>query len=155
MGKFVAKYLRFMLRKLLLFCFCLGNSWVYGQEIMPIYSPNHQLRLSVVRSVAGSLTYQLGYKSKEVIGASSLGIVLKKPAVSLQSFEVLGVDTLSHNEIWTPVWGEEREIRNQYAQLIVHGKSEGILVDFIFRVFNDGIGFRYHFRNNSAFSILS
>jgi hypothetical protein len=140
-----------MLGKLLLFCFCLGNFWVYGQEIMPIYSPNHQLRLSVVRSVAGSLTYQLGYKSKEVIGASSLGIVLKKPAVSLQSFEVLGVDTLSHNEIWTPVWGEEREIRNQYAQLIVHGKSEGILVDFIFRVFNDGIGFRYHFPEQFGF----
>ena len=118
---------------------------------MPIHSPNHQLRLEVIRSAKGKLSYHLTYKSKEVVGESSLGFVLKKPMVSLQSFELLRVDTLSHNDVWSPVWGEERDIRNQYTQLVVHGKSEGILVDFIFRVFNDGIGFRYHFPEQYGF----
>lgn len=140
-----------MLRKLIIICFCLVSVLANGQKILPIFSPNQQLTLQVNRSLDGRLTYQVQYKSKEIVGQSSLGFVLKKPAVSLQNFTMLGVDTSSHNSDWSPVYGEEREIRNQYKELIVHGQSAEIRVDFIFRVFNDGIGFRYHFPEQPGF----
>ena len=71
-----------------------------------------------------------------------------KPCESLHDgFVVESVERSSHDETWTPVWGEEDSIRNNYNELavnLVQASTERRLV-IRFRLFNDGLGFRYEF----------
>ena len=60
-------------------------------------------------------------------------------------FELLGTEHGSFDEVWHPVWGEERDIRNNYNELLVHLRQGDKLMDIRFRVFDDGLGFRYEF----------
>ena len=88
------------------------------------------------------------YKEKAVIGSSGLGFKLNVPDISLIKFSLLSADSSRIDETWKPVWGEQSSIRNNYKQLILRLKDKsgsGISVNVIFRVFNDGVGFRYEF----------
>ena len=64
-----------------------------------------------------------------------------------RDFVVTGTDTCSCDETWSPVWGEESSIRNHYNELLVHlvQKETSRLLDIRFRLFDDGLGFRYEF----------
>ena len=64
-----------------------------------------------------------------------------------RDFVVTGTDTCSFDETWSPVWGEESSIRNHYNELLVHlvQKETSRLLDIRFRLFDDGLGFRYEF----------
>ncbi len=74
-------------------------------------------KISLVVSNAPRLSYQINFKGKSVINPSTLGFKLNKPDVTLSQFEVIKVDSLSHDETWTPVWGEVNKIRNQYKEI--------------------------------------
>ena len=67
-----------------------------------------------------------------------------------RGFEVTGTREDSADELWEPVWGEESEIRSSYNELVVslRQKESGRLMDIRFRLFNDGLGFRYEFPDN-------
>ena len=72
----------------------------------------------------------------------------KSPDVSLTKFDVPAVDSSVADETWKPVWGETSSIRNNYKQLVLKladRSGSGIQLQIIFRVFNDGVGFRYSF----------
>jgi glucan 1,4-alpha-glucosidase len=123
----------------------------YSQQYT-LTSPSNSVRLNISNS--GSLTYSVSYKKKNVIEPSSLGISFQKPAVSLTQFSILKVDSSAKDEHWTPVWGEVNKIRNNYKELILTLKDNsgsGIIVRLIFRVFNDGLGFRYEFPEQPSF----
>ncbi len=82
-----------------------------------------------------------------------LGLELSKPKLSLSKFDITAVDSLIFDESWKPVWGEVSSIRNHYKQIrfTVKEKSKaGIVMQIVFRVFNDGIGFRYIFPEQAA-----
>ena len=131
---------------------------VNAQLVKTICSPNKQVTLCVGLTSAGEPTYQLSYKNKPVIKTSKLGLELKT-GVSLQKgFEITKTDTSSHDEVWHPVWGELKDIRNHYNELAVTFRQTKPERDMIvrFRVFDDGLGFRYEFplcRNLSYFVI--
>ncbi|MBL0268633.1 MAG: glycoside hydrolase family 97 protein [Chitinophagaceae bacterium] len=79
-------------------------------------------------------------------GKPGIGFRLQNPAISLQRFRVIGSNLQTTDNTWTPVWGEQKQIRNQYNQLTLQLKdSNNILLNLIVRVFNDGFGFRYEF----------
>jgi len=109
-------------------------------------SPNGQLSLNVtvIDSVA---TYRLDYKSRPVIKQSRLGLELKKDKDLIHGFVISKVDTSTFDETWQPVWGEVKNIRNYYKELAVTlsqpSTKRSIIVRF--RLFNDGLGFRYEF----------
>ncbi len=112
-----------------------------------IHSPNNLLHLSVVQNNEGVVTYQLSFKNKAVLLPSSLGFKLSKPAVDLNRFTITGIDSSATDQTWKPVWGEESNIRNNYKELkiaLLH-KASGITINMVFRVFNEGLGFRYEF----------
>ncbi|MGB5007556.1 MAG: glycoside hydrolase family 97 protein, partial [Ferruginibacter sp.] len=95
---------------------------------------------------AGNLYYELDYKSKPVIKRSVLGIILKSPALQLNSFDLVEKNSTTTDDNWTPVWGEVKQIRNNYRQLLLKLKTKDeILVNMVFKLFNDGLGFRYEF----------
>jgi alpha-glucosidase len=113
----------------------------------------------------------LSYKNKEVIKPSKLGIALKgdnkkvefgtddvyKPSdgnskTSLYNdFAVSDVKAITFDETWQPVWGEEKNIRNNYNELAItlKQKETGRILLLRFRLFNDGLGFRYEFPEQS------
>jgi hypothetical protein len=113
-----------------------------------ISSPDKNLTLTFALSAKGEPTYQLTYKNKPVIKTSKLGFDLKKEADMLEGFTVTGSKQASFDETWSPVWGEQKNIRNNYNELTVtlaQQAEKGRYINIRFRVFNDGLGFRYEF----------
>ncbi|PRZ26497.1 glycoside hydrolase family 97 protein [Flavobacterium granuli] len=96
----------------------------------------------------GTPSYNLKYKNKEVIKSSKLGLELKNDAKSLlNDFTVVDSKTSTFDESWKPVWGEQNQIRNHYNELAVTLNQKGTDRQIIirFRLFDDGLGFRYEF----------
>ncbi len=117
-----------------------------------VVSPNGTIQLEVEHENEGKIFYKLFYKGKTVVASSGLGFELKSPLVSLRKFDLAGIDTSYMDESWKPVWGEVSSIRNNYRQLVLRlndRSGSGIQLQIIFRVFNDGIGFRYSFPQQS------
>lgn len=95
----------------------------------------------------GTPRYSLDYKSKPAVRPSSLGFKLKKGGDLKDGFEIVSVDTASVDTTWRPVWGEEAEIRDNHREMLVNlrQKSTNRLMSVRFRLFDDGLGFRYEF----------
>ncbi len=96
----------------------------------------------------GSPLYQISYNNKPVILPSRLGFRLMNDSLFFTSFQLTGTDKKSFDQSWQPVWGETKTIRNHYEELTVHLRSShapGYLLNIVFRVFEDGVGFRYEF----------
>ena len=107
----------------------------------------------------GTPTYNLKYKNKEVVKTSKLGLELKDDKKSLlNDFTIADSKTSTFDETWKPVWGEVDNIRNHYNELAVtlnqKGSDRQIVIRF--RLFDDGLGFRYEFpaqKNLTYFTI--
>lgn len=111
-------------------------------------SPNGKLILEFALQKDGTPSYSLNYKDKTVIKPSKLGLELKDDKKSLlNDFTVIDIKTASFDETWKPVWGEVESIRNQYNELAVtlNQKETDRQIIIRFRLFNDGLGFRYEF----------
>lgn len=132
-------------------------------------SPNGQMEMNFALDANGRPTYNLSFKGRAVVKTSKLGIELKREdpnkatdfefknfgdaskldqkADLMTGFHVTDTKTSTVDETWRPVWGEESSIRNNYNELAVtlqQDKNERYIV-LRFRLFNDGLGFRYEF----------
>ena len=117
----------------------------FAQEIK---SPNQLVTLRFSLQADGSPSYTVHYKNKAVIKPSKLGFELEKDPVSLlNGFTILDTKTSTFNENWNPVLGEVATINNHYNELAVTLNQANTQRQLIlrFRVFNDGVGFRYEF----------
>ncbi len=113
-----------------------------------IKSPDGKFTLDFAVKADGTPTYMLRYKDRTVIAPSKLGLELVKDKKSLlNDFTVSGSKTTSFDETWMPVWGEVKTIRNHYNELEVglNQKETDRQMIIRFRLFNDGLGFRYEF----------
>jgi len=111
-------------------------------------SPNGNLTMTFALSTDGTPTYQLIYKTKEVIKSSKLGLELKNDKKSLlHDFSVIDKQACSFDENWTPVWGEVKTVRNHYNELAItlNQKETNRQVIIRFRLFDEGLGLRYEF----------
>ncbi|SFC30685.1 Glycosyl-hydrolase 97 C-terminal, oligomerisation [Zunongwangia mangrovi] len=119
-----------------------------GLQAQELKSPNGDLEMKFSLQENGTPAYQLFYKGEEVIKTSTLGLELKDDETSLISgFEISDSKTSNFDETWTPVWGETAEIRNHYNELAITLEQTSAERRMIirFRMFNDGLGFRYEF----------
>ncbi len=122
-------------------------------------SPNGLLVLNFTLLPGGVPSYALQYRGKVVIKSSKLGLELKKDIKSLlDDFSVLNTKTILVDEKWNPVWGEVKTIRNHYKELMVtlQQKETDRQLVIRFRLFNDGLGFRYEFpsQKNMAYFVI-
>ena len=111
-------------------------------------SPNGEFTMSFSLLQDGTPTYALSYKNNPIIKSSKLGFELKNDKNSLlNGFVVTNSKTATFDETWKPVWGEVSQIRNHYNELAVtlNQKSTDRLLVVRFRLFDDGLGFRYEF----------
>lgn len=132
-------------------------------------SPDGNFIMNFSLNQEGAPVYELTYKNKAVIKPSTLGLELKKEDANkkttfdwkertdkdqldaktnlMTGFTIKDTETSTFDETWKPVWGEESEIRNNYNELAVTleqpENDRHIIIRF--RLFNDGLGFRYEF----------
>jgi len=137
MAKF--KRLGIILVHLLLF------NYVFGQNSYSVIQGKNKLTFSV--NGKGEVQYALQYNKQDVLLPSRLGLVIKDHPHLDADFKIMSVDSSSVNETWTPVWGEVNKIINRYKQLTIklQQQSTGVLMNICFRLFDDGLGFRYEF----------
>ena len=112
-----------------------------------VVSPDGNLSVTFSLTAQGVPTYQIDYKGKAVIKPSTLGIELNEENSLMDQFRIIKTSTSSFDETWQPIWGEEKEIRNHYNELLVEMEKpqNGRFMNLRFRVYNDGVGFRYEF----------
>jgi len=128
--------------------FIIGFQITNSQQLK---SPNGNFIMEFTLQNDGTPTYKLLYKAKTVVRPSKLGIELKEDKnikkSLLNDFTIMDKKTSSFDETWQPVWGEVSSIRNQYNELAItliqNQTNRQILIRF--RLFNDGLGFRYEF----------
>ena len=132
------------MRKIILLLSVLLSQIAIGQQQN---SPDGNVMLSFSLKADGTPTYKVSYKNKPVINESSLGFKLKKSEPLTNDFRLIGEQKSTFKENWKPVWGEEAEILNHYNELLVSLKQDKTnrLMNIRFRVYNDGVGFRYEF----------
>jgi hypothetical protein len=116
-----------------------------------LHSPDGSFRMKFMLE-KGVPVYRLDYKGEPVIRPSRLGLELKDTESLLDGFKLNGTKKSSFDETWEPVWGEERSIRNHYNELEVtlHQKKTDRTMLIRFRLFDDGLGFRYEFPGQPA-----
>lgn len=109
-------------------------------------SPNGDFKLQF-NVKEGVPVYQLSYQNQTVVAESKLGFELKDTESLLDGFTLGNTETGSFDESWNPVWGEVKTIRNQYNELVVtlNQTSTKRVMKIRFRLFDDGLGFRYEF----------
>lgn len=134
-----------------------------------LQSPDGNLSLCFEVGKGGAPTYSLDYKGKQVVLPSGMGLELrgKSPALTFgaeivraehgepvslyDGFEQVAVERGAADETWTPVWGESDKIRNNYNEMLVSlVNRNGYRMNIRFRLYNDGVGFRYEFPAQKA-----
>ena len=139
-----------------------------------VTSPNGNIVLTFSMTDNGRPTYEMTYKGKAVINKSHLGLELAKDKHAsmgleetdlMDGFSIAETNTTTFDETWRPVWGETATIRNHYNELCVKLVQEtlrkhrgprdpniqerpAVFMRYVilrFRVYDDGIGFRYEF----------
>jgi len=111
-----------------------------------VSSPDGSIRVNF--ELQGTVpTYSVTYQGKPIILPSRLGYDLDRKADLLDGFTLLNEERSTFDETWTPVWGENREIRNNYNELLVclAQTAEDRYMNVRFRVYDDGFGLRYEF----------
>lgn len=123
---------------LVLSMFCMAES---------LLSPDKNFRLNFSVNAGGEPEYALFYKENPVIKPSKLGLELINAPSLLSGFSIQKAESNTFDETWKPVWGEVSQIRNNYNELLValEQKAEQRTMKIRFRLFNDGLGFRYEF----------
>ena len=110
-------------------------------------SPNGELQMNFSVNAQGEPVYELSYKGRAVLKPSKLGLELKDDPGLMSGFTIADVETSTFDETWKPVWGEESQIRNHYNEMAVtlNQKAQERNMVIRFRLFDDGLGFRYEF----------
>ncbi len=111
-------------------------------------SPDGVLSVSVSVTGEGRAEYSVSRLGRIVIAPSRLGFLLTDAAKLERNFSVTAEAATQHDDTWEQPWGERRFIRNRYTQLRVHLTERGGLerrIDVVFRIYDDGLGFRYEF----------
>lgn len=119
-----------------------------AQESRTFEAGQHKVKLKFMLDAEGRAGYSLYFSGKAVIEHSLLGIDLVNDSAFNKQLEIIATDKRQVDEQWKPVWGEVRSISNKYEQLTIQLKQKNTpsrLINLVFRVFEEGVGFRYEF----------
>ena len=141
------KRLSLVLLCIMHYALCIGTS---------VKSPNGNIELKFSVNPNGRPVYEMSYKGKAVVKPSFLGLELAKDKHAskgqketdlMDGFTIAKEETSTFDETWKPVWGETATIRNHYNEYVAELKQKATQreIRIRFRVYDDGIGFRYEF----------
>lgn len=134
-----------------LFLLPAGSLFAQKQTLLPpVASPNGRIKVQFGLTATGEPFYSASFNGKAIIGKSKLGFIMQD--LNLQDkFKIKSNKTAKFDETWKPVWGEVAQIRNRYNELavVLQSASDKFLI-LTFRVFDDGLGFRYTFPESAG-----
>jgi alpha-glucosidase len=116
-------------------------------EVASVKSPDQKLTVRLEID-DGRLAYRVTRDQQAIIGASRLGFVFQNAESLQRNLEFVRAETSDTDDNWELPWGESQQVRNHYQELRAYfqertrGKR---LVNIVFRVYDDGFGFRYEF----------
>ena len=112
-----------------------------------ITSPSGIVKVDFELTGNGVPTYSVAYKDRPVVTPSTLGLELNGQSNLMNGFEVVKTSTSTFDETWQPVWGEVKDIRNHYNELLVELRQPATdrYMNIRFRVYDEGMGLRYEF----------
>jgi len=119
-----------------------------------VSSPDKTLSVSVQVTGDGHINYRVQRRGKELIAPSKLGFLLQNAPQMDQGFTLEKQSVTEHDDTWEQPWGERRYVRNHYKELrmeLVQKAQNNHRMALVFRVFDDGIGFRYEFPDQPQF----
>ena len=142
----------------ILFVLLLLPLMAVGQTIK---SPNGKVAVTFSLSASGQPTYEMTFKNRQVVKPSHLGLELAKDKHAskglqetdlMDGFKIADTKISTFDETWKPVWGQYKQIRNRYNELAVslHQASSNRTIIIRFRVYDEGMGLRYEFPQQSS-----
>ncbi len=131
-------------------CLTLLTSCMSKEEptSITLNSPDTNIELNFFISDKGKPSYLVSYKNEKVIDSSKLGFEFQKVLALDSNLKIIKVERKTIDETWKMIWGEDAQVRNHYNELKVFLEETSELkrsFNIIFKVYNDGIGFRYEF----------
>ncbi len=138
---------------------CLVMAWLLlsgAAQAAPLTadSPDRKIHLEVDGS-GEQLVYRVRFRQQPLITDSALGMQLEAGGMRSGGARLLGHSRAHFDETWTQPWGEVRQIRNHYNELTLALQtrdSKALKFNIVFRVFDDGIGFRYEWPQQPGLS---
>lgn len=121
-------------------------------KTLTVTSPDNKILLEV-NDEQGQLTYSVKFNQKDLIGNSKLGLLLNKQAGFAQALTIKSHKSNNVDQTWQQPWGERQQVRDNHNELFVElndQQGEQLPISIRFRVFNDGLGFRYEGDTDNA-----
>ncbi|MBU1345820.1 MAG: glycoside hydrolase family 97 protein [Alphaproteobacteria bacterium] len=134
-----------------------GLAQTAGPAPVTVSSPDGTLSVSVTADGDGRPSYSVSRLGRPVIEASRLGFILTDAPKLERGLAVTADPATDHDDTWEQPWGERRFVRNHYGELRVHLRETTALArtfDVVFRVYDDGLGFRYEFQPQDNLTTL-
>lgn len=140
----------------LFFLIIFSTGTIYSHTYL---SPDKNLQLNIRLSNSGEFFYEIKFKNNVVVKESKVGFVLDENIDFFSSFRIEGITETSVSEKWATVWGEVDSIFNNYneVKVFLEQTTSKRKLTITFRLFNDGLGFRYEFpaQDNLKYFIVS
>jgi alpha-glucosidase len=119
-----------------------------AEVLATVSSPNRAISVAVQLNDGGRLAYEVQRNGKPLIASSRLGFLLANAPQMDNGFSLDSQAVSEHDDTWEQPWGERRYVRNHYKELrleLVQKALANRRMALVFRVFDDGVGFRYEF----------
>lgn len=140
---------------LIVICTLLIFSCSSPQIETEITSPDERIKVAFNIDNDGAMYYNVEVDDNVFIDDSQLGFEAKDGLNLKDAFEIVDVRFSSEDETWKQPWGENKIIRNHYNEMAVDLINEdSIFLTMRFRVFNDGLGFRYEYKVTDIDSVI-
>ncbi len=126
-------------------------------EAMTVTSPDGRIAVDFKIAPDGGIYYAVSRDGEVLVDSSRLGLRCRETEIG-RAAKVRSVRHSTFDETWQPVWGEESSIRNHYNEMRVDLREDddcGTLYSLVFRVFDDGVGFRYEIPQQDAIDSLT
>ena len=129
-----------------------------AEPVASAASPDGSISVEVSLDNDGRAQYSISRKGKLLIAPSKLGFILTDRLAMNRGFRFEGSETGSSDETWELPWGERRQVRNHYTELLVRFRQptyEQHRMNLRFRVFDGGIGFRYEIPEQDGLATMN
>jgi hypothetical protein len=127
-------------------------------DMVETTSPDGKIKVNFFLTEEGTAGYLINYSDKRVIDPSFFGFDFKDEVPFKENLEIVNSYSSSIDETWETVWSEQRFIRNNYNELKIGLKEigeDGRAINIFFRVFDDGVGFRFEFPEQNYLKTLT
>jgi alpha-glucosidase len=133
----------------------------YAQTAPASYSatsPDGTIAIAVTTDSDQRVRYAITRRGKALIAPSLMGFILTDGINMVRGWTITGADTAKGDDTWEQPWGERRYVRDHYNELTLHlrqSKEQGErLMDVRFRIFDNGVGFRYEMPKQAAMTTM-